>query len=262
MAPLKIPSACSCQTGRSDAIAVRDERGHNKSRHQALDVTGLGCVSDNGSRGSTLCTASAIVHLSKNRCSLHIWTDCSFTASTLGSIFIVLGAVLRDTTQWWADLKVRRKGWNLAAGGQNMRRDMYVARDILCFAWYLCPRFCQGEKKNNNNQQPNNVPTSPVRLLTSAVFETFFFLSPSPTPTFTSPWQWTRGFPVPPIKIKPSTARACTLSRLFWKGIRSASGQRSSRVFASLAESPHSSLLLLPSAQRRVWGSKSAFCCW
>lgn len=177
MAPLKIPSACSCQTGRSDAIAVRDERGHNKSRHQALDVTGLGCVSDNGSRGSTLCTASAIVHLSKNRCSLHTWTDCSFIASTLGSIFIVLGAVLRDTTQWWADLKVRRKGWNLAAGGQNMRRDMYVARDILCFAWDLCPRFCQGEKKNNN-QQPNNVPTSPVRILTSAVFETFFFSFP------------------------------------------------------------------------------------
>lgn len=31
------------------------------TEHQALDVTGLGCVSDNGSRGLTLCTASANV---------------------------------------------------------------------------------------------------------------------------------------------------------------------------------------------------------
>lgn len=182
MAPLKIPSACSCQTGRSDAIAVRDERGHNKSRHQALDVTGLGCVSDNGSRGSTLCTASAIVHLSKNRCSLHIWTDCSFTASTLGSIFIVLGAVLRDTTQWWADLKVRRKGWNLAAGGQNMRRDMYVARDILCFAWYLCPRFCQGEKKTTTINNPTMSQRPPSGSLHPRCLRLFFFFPLHPLP--------------------------------------------------------------------------------
>lgn len=52
-------------------------RGRN-THQQALDVTGFGGVSDNGSRGSTLCTASVIAHQSKNRRSLHKRSGSTF----------------------------------------------------------------------------------------------------------------------------------------------------------------------------------------
>lgn len=47
-----------------------------------------------------------------------------------------------------------------------------------CVSPEICVLVSVRGRKKNNNQQPNNVPTSPVRILTSAVFETFFFSFP------------------------------------------------------------------------------------